>query len=131
MTLGFILQAIAKGLDDDEDKFAINYLLYQQDRLFSESYFFTPFGLANETKKMVQSPTAATGALTDAMKLAYSLIAFPFQDEDGRTYQTGIYADENKVKVNTYKMIPLINKYQTMSHMDKRSKAYVLFRPIQ
>lgn len=124
--LGYALSQM-KG-DDDDEPLAYDLAVYQTDRLMSELMFYTPFGLINEGQKLLKTPFAAQSALIDIARFTGSLIAYPFQEEQERIYQTGMYRDEVRLKINTLKLIPVVNKYQQLNRIDKFNKYYILFR---
>jgi hypothetical protein len=123
---GFILKGLTKG--DDDEPYMLDMAIYQADRLMSELMVYTPFGLINETQKILQSPAAVVNALEDVSKFLLSAIAYPIQNEENRIYQTGVYAGEYKVKVNAVRAIPILNKIQSLKRIAKFNKYYILFR---
>lgn len=131
LTAILVVAAILKGLkpdDDDDDKFAYNLAVYQTDRLMSDLMFFTPVGLVNESAKVMKSPVAVQGAILDVAKFMGSAIRYPFQDEQSRIYQTGVYKDEYKIKSNFIKLVPVANKWQQLNKINRFNKYYILFR---
>jgi hypothetical protein len=130
LTLALLAGAMLKGLkpgDDDKD-FAYDMTAYQIDRLISELMTFTPFGVINEGTKILKSPAAIQGTVIDLYRAATSIVYYPFQDDKQRTYQTGVYAKDYKIKVNTIKLVPIWNKVQQIQRIDKFNKYYILFR---
>jgi len=124
---GFLLKKL-KPEDDDDEFFAYDLTVYEIDRLMSELMMYTPIGLINEGQKILRSPAAVQGTMLDTYKLLTSLVSYPFQSDEARRYKTNIYSGDLKVKVNTIKMLPILNKLQQMKRLDKFNKYYILFR---
>lgn len=127
-----------KGLkgDDDEPPKALMLALYQTDRTIIELTQFVPVavtpgfvggGWMNETKKILKSPTATFNVIDNAFDLGKTLIMYPFNTEEENTYQTGTYYGQDKLKVNTIKMIPIINQIYRWENLDRNYKFYKLF----
>lgn len=99
-------------LDDDDDSTQVaDYILYSADRLMSETIQYTPWGIANEGKKLYSQPVAALSIASDNLKLleaCYSYIVTG--NPDDLYYNSGTYSGENKLKVNIMKQIPLVNQ---------------------
>ena len=119
IVVGKILSSIKGGDDDEDESFGYDLLCYQTDRLMSELMFHTPLGMVNEGQKILKSPFAAQSALLDIAKFTGSAVAYPFQSDENRIYQTGMYRDEVKLKVNAFKLIPVLNKYQQLNRINK------------
>ena len=106
-------------LDDDDDSTQIaDYILYSADRLMSETIQYTPWGLANEGKKLYSQPVAALSIASDNLKLLEACCSYIITgNPDDLYYNSGTYSGENKLKVNIMKQIPLfnqINKHQRL-----------------
>jgi len=125
-----MLQMLRKlGDDDDELKESkmFNALLYQMDRTVTELNTYSPHGWFNETAKLTKSPTATWKTLTDAYKLGWYALQFPFQEDDERRYQNGIYNDKYKVAVIGSRMLPGLSVYQRLLYLEKSNNYYKLF----
>ena len=116
------------GDDDDDKPYALDFAIYQFDRLVSETSFYTPFGLFNEGKKIMSSPAASFSAMGDIGSALWELISYPFKDEEERTYQSGVYNNESKLKVKTTKVVPVLNQWQKLDRISESNRAYALFR---
>ena len=116
------------GDDDDDKPYALDFAIYQFDRLVSETSFYTPFGLFNEGKKIMSSPAASFSAMGDIGSALWELISYPFKDEEERTYQSGVYNNESKLKVKTKKVTPILNQWQKLDRISESNRAYALFR---
>lgn len=99
-------------LDDDDDSTQVaDYILYSADRLMSEIIQYTPWGLANEGKKLYSQPVAALSIASDNLKLLEACCSYIITgNPDDLYYNSGTYSDENKLKVNIMKQIPLVNQ---------------------
>lgn len=99
-------------LDDDDDSTQVaDYILYSADRLMSETIQYTPWGLANEGKKLYSQPVAALSIASDNLKLLEACCSYIITgNPDDLYYNSGTYSGENKLKVNIMKQIPLVNQ---------------------
>lgn len=99
-------------LDDDDDSTQVaDYILYGADRLMSETIQYTPWGLANEGKKLYSQPVAALSIASDNLKLLEACCSYIITgNPDDLYYNSGTYSGENKLKVNIMKQIPLVNQ---------------------
>ena len=99
-------------LDDDDDSTQVaDYILYSADRLMSETIQYTPWGIANEGKKLYSQPAAALSIASDNLKLLEACCSYIITgNPDDLYYNSGTYSGENKLKVNIMKQIPLVNQ---------------------
>lgn len=99
-------------LDDDDDSTQVaDYILYSADRLMSETIQYTPWGLANEGKKLYSQPVAALSIAQDNLRLLGALCSYIITgNPDDLYYNSGSYSDENKLVVNFFKQVPLVNQ---------------------
>lgn len=99
-------------LDDDDDSTQVaDYILYSADRLMSETIQYTPWGIANESKKLYSQPVAALSIASDNLKLLEACCSYIITgNPDDLYYNSGTYSGENKLKVNIMKQIPLVNQ---------------------
>ena len=99
-------------LDDDDDSTQVaDYILYSADRLMSETIQYTPWGLANEGKKLYSQPVAALSIAQDNLRLLGALCSYIITgNPDDLYYNSGSYSGENKLVVNFFKQIPLVNQ---------------------
>lgn len=99
-------------LDDDDDSTQVaDYILYNADRLMSETIQYTPWGIANEGKKLYSQPVAALSIASDNLKLLEACCSYIVTgNPDDLYYNSGTYSGENKLKVNIMKQIPLVNQ---------------------
>lgn len=99
-------------LDDDDDSTQVaDYILYSADRLMSETIQYTPWGLANEGKKLYSQPVAALSIAQDNLRLLGALCSYIITgNPDDLYYNSGSYLGENKLVVNFFKQVPLVNQ---------------------
>ena len=99
-------------LDDDDDSTQVaDYILYSADRLMSETIQYTPWGIANEGKKLYSQPVAALSIASDNLKLLEACCSYIITgNPDDLYYNSGTYSGDNKLKVNIMKQIPLVNQ---------------------
>lgn len=99
-------------LDDDDDSTQVaDYILYSADRLMSETIQYTPWGLANEGKKLYSQPVAALSIAQDNLRLLGALCSYIITgNPDDLYYNSGSYSGENKLIVNFFKQVPLVNQ---------------------
>lgn len=99
-------------LDDDDDSTQVaDYILYSADRLMSETIQYTPWGMANEGKKLYSQPVAAFSIASDNLKLLEACCSYIVTgNPDDLYYSSGSYSGENKLAVNFFKQVPLVNQ---------------------
>lgn len=100
---------IAKDEPDVEDSLWFNFFLYESDRLCTEAFMYNPWGMINETKKLMSTPIAGMSIINDAA-LTISGIAQWILDPDYEPYyKTGRFAGENPVWVYIQRRMPMWN----------------------
>lgn len=99
-------------LDDDDDSTQVaDYILYSADRLMSETIQYTPWGIVNEGKKLYSQPVAALSIAQDTLRLLGALCSYIITgNPDDLYYNSGSYSGENKLVVNFFKQVPLVNQ---------------------
>lgn len=99
-------------LDDDDDSTQVaDYILYSADRLMSETIQYTPWGTVNEGKKLYSQPVAALSIAQDNLRLLGALCSYIITgNPDDLYYNSGSYSGENKLVVNFFKQVPLVNQ---------------------
>lgn len=99
-------------LDDDDDSTQVaDYILYSADRLMSETIQYTPWGIVNEGKKLYSQPVAALSIAQDNFRLLGALCSYIITgNPDDLYYNSGSYSGENKLVVNFFKQVPLVNQ---------------------
>ena len=99
-------------LDDDDDSTQVaDYILYSADRLMSETIQYTPWGMINEGQKLYSQPVAALSIASDNLKLLEACCSYIVTgNPDDLYYNSGSYSGENKLVVNFFKQVPLVNQ---------------------
>lgn len=113
-------------LDDDDDSTQVaDYILYSADRLMSETIQYTPWGLANEGKKLYSQPVAALSIASDNLKLLEACCSYIITgNPDDLYYNSGTYSGKNKLKVNIMKQIPLLNQINKHQRLGANNSYY-------
>ena len=113
-------------LDDDDDSTQVaDYILYSADRLMSETIQYTPWGIANEGKKLYSQPVAALSIASDNLKLLEACCSYIITgNPDDLYYNSGTYSGENKLKVNIMKQIPLLNQINKHQRLGANNSYY-------
>lgn len=99
-------------LDDDDDSTQVaDYILYSADRLMSETIQYTPWGMINEGQKLYSQPVAAFSIAQDTLRLLGACCSYIVTgNSDDLYYSSGSYSGENKLAVNFFKQVPLVNQ---------------------
>lgn len=123
MLMGIAIYAMTDDDDEKESEF-IATALYLSDRLLSEAQIYTPWGLISEASTLWSSPIAATNGPEDLLKGIGFLSQWLFDENFNPTYQTGLYAGENKGWVLLKRNIPLYRTITRLSNMTKNNSYY-------
>lgn len=111
--------------DDDESTQIADYILYSADRLMSETIQYTPWGMMNEGQKLYSQPVAAFSIANDNLKLLGACCSYIFTgDADDLLYQFGTYSEENKLKVNLLKQVPVVNQIRKHERLGANNSYY-------
>lgn len=113
-------------LDDDDDSTQVaDYILYSADRLMSETIQYTPWGLINEGKKLYSQPVAALSIAQDNLRLLGALCSYIITgNPDDLYYNSGSYSGENKLVVNFFKQVPLLNQINKHERLGANNNYY-------
>jgi hypothetical protein len=101
---------MAKGKDDDEDRWIWGFLAYQMLRWKAELMFFTP--KIDEAMSVLRSPAASISVIENVIKLSTQIFD-PFD-----TYQSGPFKDKLKLEKTVTNMIPLYRQIYRMRDVD-------------
>ena len=126
ITKAFALFVVGKLMldDDDESTQIADYVLYSADRLMSETIQYTPWGMMNEGQKLYSQPAAAFSIANDNLKLLGACCSYIFTgDADDLLYQSG-NSEENKLKVNLLKQIPVANQIRKHERLGANNSYY-------
>lgn len=126
--LAAILAAIAlhAGFDDDDFKESntLATLLYQCDRLWTESLELHPIGIKSAIKTTWSSPIASINGPQDLYETFEIFNNMIFDDEFDWDYTTGRYKGQNKLLTKIGRNVPIYRIYDRLSGMAKSNKYY-------
>lgn len=113
-------------LDDDDDSTQVaDYILYSADRLMSETIQYTPLGMINEGQKLYSQPVAAFSIASDNLKLLEACCSYIVTgNSDDLYYSSGSYSGENKLAVNFFKQVPLVNQIRKHERLGANNSYY-------
>ena len=128
-----VLSAVAFAIalrcmyDDDDEGLAYNLMMYEADRLASESAMYNPFGLYSEGKKLWSSPIAFMNSISDGLSsLGLIIQTITQNDEFDPYYKSGAYAGENKLLIRLKRNIPMYHGIYMLERLDRNNKYYKL-----
>lgn len=111
--------------DDDESTQIADYILYSADRLMSETIQYSPWGMMNEGQKLYSQPVAAFSIANDNLKLLGACCSYIFTgDADDLLYQFETCSEEDKLKVNLLKQIPVVNQIRKHERLGANNSYY-------
>lgn len=117
----------AAGDDDKEHNIVYNLMMYEADRLASESFMYNPVGVYAEGKKLWSSPIAAQTSISDLLSTMGLISQYMIQgDEFDPYYSTGLYKDENKFWVQIRRNIPIYHSINMVERLERSNKYYKL-----
>ena len=101
--------------------------MYEADRLVSESAMYNPLGLYSEGKKLWSSPIAAQSGIAELLN-TMGLISqwMLYGEEFDPTYQTGLYAGENKLTIKLKRNIPIYHSIYMLDRLERNNRYYKL-----
>lgn len=113
-------------LDDDDDSTQVaDYILYSADRLMSETIQYTPWGMINEGQKLYSQPVAAFSIVQDTLRLLGACCSYIVTgNSDDLYYSSGSYSGENKLAVNFFKQVPLVNQIRKHERLGANNSYY-------
>jgi len=127
-----VLGVVAWQGDDDDDGIISNLMLYEFDRLASESFLYNPIGLWSESKTLMSTPIAGESIIDDALS-AIKNIALAIvggEDYDG-LYHSGQFAGRHKLTVYLERRTPIWNGIRSIrdipdnNHYFKRGQTVI------
>lgn len=117
----------AAGDDDKEHNILYNLMMYEADRLASESFMYNPIGVYGEGKKLWSSPIAASSSVSDLLGTFGLISQYVIQgDEFDPYYSTGLYKGENKLWVQLRRNIPVYHSINMLQRLERSNKYYKL-----
>ena len=125
-----IMTSIALQLafrDKDKEGALFNLALYEADRFVSETGMYTPIGLPAEYKTLWSSPIAAQTGLSEMTTAFNECVKMLVQGSDyDPTYQTGLYAGQNKFEVYAIRQIPIVRSYNRLQNLNRNNRYFKL-----
>ena len=117
----------AAGDDDKDHNLVYNLMMYEADRLASESFMYNPVGVYAEGKKLWSSPIAAQTSISDLLATMGLISQYMIQgDEFDPYYSTGLYKGENKFWVQIRRNIPIYHSINMVERLERSNKYYKL-----
>lgn len=113
-------------LDDDDDSTQVaDYILYSADRLMSETIQYTPWGMINEGQKLYSQPVAAFSIAQDTLRLLGACCSYIITgNSDDLYYSSGSCSGKNKLAVNFFKQVPLVNQIRKHERLGANNSYY-------
>lgn len=110
--------------DDDESTQIADYILYSADRLMSETIQYNPWGMMNEGQKLYSQPVAAFSIASDNLKLLGACCSYIFTGDADDLLYPGTYSEENELKVNLLKQVPVVNQIRKHERLGANNSYY-------
>ena len=119
--------ALRCAYDDDDPSLIYNLGLYEADRLASEAWQFTPFGMYTEGKKLFSQPIAAQSIISDCINAMGLTANYIIYGEDADLYfQSGRFANQNKIGVYVERRIPIWRNIKSITDIQENNHYYKL-----
>lgn len=113
--------------DDDDEGLAYNIMMYEADRLASESAMYTIPGMISEGQKLWSSPVAFTNSVEDLIIAGGFIAQWAIQGEEfDAYYSSGAYSGEHKLKTILKRNIPGYHSIYMLERLQKNNKYYKL-----
>ena len=132
------LVAALANLDDDEESWASNFILYQAKRYHMEVTQWNPLGLGGETFRMMRSPTATARPVEKGIDLLQQLgnelgyvTGMPWVDEGDIFYQrrTGRFnKGDRKIRKDFEDLLPI---WRGVTRSGSPEEAYKWFTSVK
>lgn len=118
--------AVSGLMGDDDDDFIYNLLLYQADRMATESAAFTPYGAYAEFNVQYSSPIAFGTSIKDALSTMNYAVRTVLDENYVSEFKTGKYAKQDKLKTYVTRNIPVVRGINNLILLPKNNKYYKL-----
>tara|TARA_R100000951_G_scaffold116176_1_gene126893 strand:- start:12486 stop:16859 length:4374 start_codon:yes stop_codon:yes gene_type:complete len=138
MVAAAALVAALANLDDDEESWASNFILYQAKRYHMEVTQWNPLGLGGETFRMMRSPTATARPVEKGIDLLQQLgnelgyiTGMPWIDEGDVFYQrrTGRFnKGDRKIRKDFEDLLPI---WRGVTRSNSPEEAYKWFTSVK
>uniref|UniRef100_A0AAU8MHN4 Uncharacterized protein n=1 Tax=Geladintestivirus 1 TaxID=3233133 RepID=A0AAU8MHN4_9CAUD len=120
--------AVRIGFDADDDDENVSdlrgMLLYQADRLDTESFMWNPFGMVKEFKTLYSQPVAAQSSFVDILDTMNFYCEALFDDEFEWEINSGPHSGENKILMRLRRNIPIYRVIDRYTYFDKSNRFY-------
>lgn len=114
-------------LDDDDESFVGNLMMYEADRLASESMQYNPYGLYAQGKQLWSQPVATLGVVNDLIASMGQISKALIEGDDfDPTYHSGRFSGQNKLTVYITRRIPLYRQYDGLVNIADNNRYYKL-----
>ena len=111
--------------DDDESTQVADYVLYNADRLLSETIQYSPYGMLNETQKLYSNPIAALSTIKETQKALAAVASYAVTgDKEVLVYNSGTWYGQNKITTALWKQVPLYNQYMKHERLGVNNSYY-------
>ena len=91
----------------------------------SETIQYTPWGMINEGQKLYSQPVAAFSIAQDTLRLLGACCSYIVTgNSDDLYYSSGSYSGENKLAVNFFKQVPLVNQIRKHERLGANNSYY-------
>ena len=122
-----ILRKIADGIPEDDPyiKKMVNWLSREADRGSQELSIFIPLWGTIEGWRLIKNPIAATSSIGKFVTLLTDMTNYPFQEEEERYYQRGVFSGQLKVKKDLYDIIPVLKLVNEWNRLDQQTNFFI------
>lgn len=124
ITVGYFIKSAAKGLsamNDPRKKKFLNLLSYTMNAVGKEQGTTSPLGIFT-AKDIIDNPAALTPIVTGLVNATLSTVEFPFQDDQHRYYQRGVFAGNAKAWEEWKKMLPITKQIHRWANFAQESE---------
>ena len=130
-SLALLGKLVSRGEDEDKvDSYALALFVYELNMIHSEITQFIPVaGWHGFYRRSKLHPLAAEKVLHDMAKLAQNTLAYPFQDDEQRYHQRGIYKDRLRIEVQASKLTPIYRQRDKFENLQSYVAWYKLYNP--
>lgn len=123
----YVLRRIADGIPDDDPyiKKMVNWLSREADRGSQELSLFIPIWGTIEGWRLIKNPIAVTSSIGKFVTLITDMVQYPFQDDEERYYQRGVFSGQLKVKKAAYDIIPIYKLVNEWTRLGQQSNFFI------
>ena len=103
----------------------VNWLSREADRGSQELSIFIPLWGTIEGWRLIKNPIAATSSIGKFVTLLTDMTNYPFQEEEERYYQRGVFSGQLKVKKDLYDIIPVLKLVNEWNRLDQQTNFFI------